>query len=158
MLLMASERDAKGMRRECEKDAKEAGSEDWRGSGGAFARRFPRPSQGFARSAAGNDYFVLPRSLRATFWRDFAEMYARAVYFGNISVFCTLRAGKTLSEGTFHEYLARKARLFCPRVQNTLISPFFDACGFLCGVGGRRVIPARSDWLVVGWTGANRAR
>lgn len=28
MLLMASERDAKGMRRECEKDAKEAGSED----------------------------------------------------------------------------------------------------------------------------------
>lgn len=55
----------------------------------------PRPSQGFARSAAGNDYFVLPRSLRATFWRDFAETYARTAYFGNISVFCTLRAGKT---------------------------------------------------------------
>ena len=118
----------------------------------------PRPSRGFARSAAGNDYFVLPRSLRATFWRDFAEMYARTAYFGNISVFCTLRAGKTLSEGTFHEYLARKARLFCPRVQNTLISPFFDAYGFSCGVGGRRGIPARSVWLVVGWAGANRVR
>lgn len=40
-----------------------------------------RPSQGFARSAAGNDYFVPPRSLRATFWRDFAETYARTAYF-----------------------------------------------------------------------------
>ena len=72
----------------------------------------PRPSQGFVRSAARNDCFVLPRSLRTTFWRDFAETYARTAYFGNISVFCTLRAGKTLSEGTFQRNLARKARYF----------------------------------------------
>ena len=64
---------------------------------------------------------VPQRSQRTAFRQDFTEMYSRTAYFGEMVVFCTLRTEKTLSEGTFREYLAKNVEVFCPRVQNTPI-------------------------------------
>lgn len=68
---------------------------------------------------------VLQRSQRTAFRHDFTEMYSWTAHFGEIGVFCTLRTEKTLSEGTFREYLAKNVEVFCPRVQNTPILPLF---------------------------------
>lgn len=46
--------------------------------------------EGFRRGMAGNAHFVLPRSRRAAFWQDIAEMYPRTAHYGEINLLCTL--------------------------------------------------------------------
>ena len=49
-------------------------------------------------------------------------MYCRNADFGKIRFKCTENELKTLSEGTFQRYLARKSGFICPSVQNSEIS------------------------------------
>ena len=49
-------------------------------------------------------------------------MYCRNADFGRIRFKCTENELKTLSEGTFQRYLARKSGFICPSVQNSEIS------------------------------------
>ena len=50
-------------------------------------------------------------------------MYCRNADFGKICFKCTENELKTLSEGTFQRYLARKSGFICPSVHNSEISP-----------------------------------
>lgn len=50
-------------------------------------------------------------------------MYCRNADFGKIRFKCTENELKTLSEGTFQRYLARKSGFICPSVHNSEISP-----------------------------------
>lgn len=70
-----------------------------------------------------SSYFVLLRTESGRFWRDNAEMYCRNADFGKIRFKCTENELKTLSEGTFQRYLARKSGFICPSVHNSEISP-----------------------------------
>lgn len=79
--------------------------------------------EGFRRGMAGNAHFVLPRSRRAAFWQDIAEMYPRTAFIQLKGCIISLFRHNGLSEGAFQRYLARNVGFPCPSVQNEQILP-----------------------------------